>query len=136
MTKQDLFELYLSDPELIEKWHFLAGEEITTCVDDTWNIIKDHEIHVYNFGYFSIDRSDLVTKLGGFFIRPEFRTPEIKKLWYKELCSKMPAVFTAGLHNRNVRGIKFLASLPECKMTKVTDKYSFFIFRQGNTLCQ
>jgi hypothetical protein len=135
MTKQDLFNFYSSDPELLEKWHIRAGQEITTCVEDTWNIIKSHELYVYDFGYFSVDRSDLVTKLGGFFILPEFRTPEIKQLWYSEVCSKMPSVFTTGLHNKNVRGIKFLNSLPGCQMTKVTDNYTFFIFRQGNLVC-
>ncbi len=135
MTKQDLFDFYSTDPELVEKWHILAGEGITTCVEDTWNIIKDHELYMYDFGYFSIDRSDLVTKLGGFFIKPEFRTPEFKDLWYKELCSKMPKFFTTGLHNKNARGIKFLSKLPNCEITKVTDKYTFFVFRQGNTVC-
>lgn len=130
MTKQDLFDLYSSDPELVEKWHIRAGEEITTCVEDTWDIIKNHELFLYDFGYFSISREEVVPRLGGFFIKPEFRTNEYKNLWYSELCSKMPKIFLSGLHNKNLRGIKFLQKLPGCEIVNITDKYTIFIFRQ------
>jgi hypothetical protein len=131
MNKQDLFELYLTDPQLINKWHIRAGEGIETCVSDTWDIIKDHELYLYNFGYFSIDRDgDIVPRLGGFFIKPEYRNAENKQLLYMEICSKMPGVFLSGLHNKNTRGIKFLSKLPGSEIVTITDNYTYFCFRQ------
>lgn len=131
MNKQNLFDLYSTDIELIQKWHIRAGEGIEACVDDTWEIIKDHELYLYDFGYFSIDRDgDIVPRLGGFFIKPEHRNIENKQLLYREICSKMPGVFLGTLHNKNIRGIKFLSRLPGSEIVTITDKYTYFCFRQ------
>lgn len=131
MTKQDLFDLYSTDPELIAKWHIRAGEGIEVCTDDTWEIIKDHEIHLYSWGYFSIDRdSDIVPRLGGFFLKPEFRNVQYKQYFIRELYDKMPGVFLSGLHSKNTRGIKFLEKLPGAEKVTTTDKYTYFCFRQ------
>lgn len=131
MTKNDLFNFYLTDPELVQKWHIRAGEGIETCTDDTWNIIKDHELYLYDFGYFSIDRyNDIVPRLGGFFIKPEHRNTENKQLLYREICSRMPGVFLSALHNKNIRAIKFLMSLPGSEIVTITDNYTYFCFRQ------
>jgi hypothetical protein len=131
MNKQDLFDLYSTDAELIQKWHIRAGEGIETCVDDTWDLIKDHERYLYDFGYFSIDRDgDIVPRLGGFFIKPEHRNTENKQLLYREICSKMPGVFLSALHNKNTRAIKFLTSFSGSEIVAITDNYTHFCFRQ------
>ena len=131
MNKQDLFNLYSMDLELIQEWHIRAGEGIEVCTNDTWEIIKDHELYLYNFGYFSIDRDgDIVPRLGGFFVKPEYRNAENKQLLYREICSKMPGVFLGTLHNKNIRGIKFLSRLPGSEIVTITDKYTYFCFRQ------
>lgn len=132
MTKQDLFDLYSTDSELIEKWHIRAGEGIETCTNDTWDIIKDHEKYLYDFGYFSIDRDgDIVPRLCGFFIKPNYRNAENKQLLYREICSKMPNIFLSALHNKNIRGIKFLSKLPGSEIVTITEKCTYFCFRQG-----
>lgn len=133
MNKQDLFDLYSLDPELYEKWHIRAGEGIEVCVDDTWNIIKDHELYLFDFGYFSIDRvSDIAPTLCGFFIKPEHRNTEGKQQFIKELYKAMPKIFLSGLHNKNIRGIKFLEKLPGARLITTTDSYTYFVFRQEN----
>lgn len=131
MTKQDLFNLYSTDPNFISKYHGNVNWSIDMCVEDTWNIIKDNERYLYDFGYFSIDREgDIVPRLVGFFIKPEYRNAENKQLLYKELCSKMPNVFLSGLHNKNIKGIKYLSSLPGSEIVTITDNYTYFCFRQ------
>lgn len=136
MIKKDLYSLYSSDPELVEKWHIKAGEGIDICVEDTWNIIKEHELYLFDFGYFSIDRySDIVPTLGGFFIKPDYRTSQGKQQFIDELCKTMPKIFFSGLHNKNIRGIKFLEKLPGARLITTTDSYTYFVFRQGDIVC-
>lgn len=133
MTKQDLFNLYSLDSELLEKWHIRSGEGITTCVDDTWEIIKDDELYMKDFGYFSIDRAgDLWPCLNGFFIKPEYRTGSGKENFVVSLYSEMPTIFVSALHNKNVRGIKFLSKLPGASICTVTDNKTYFLFNKGS----
>lgn len=133
MNKQDLFDLYSLDPELYEKWHIRAGEGIEICVDDTWNIIKDHELYLFDFGYFSINRNDdIAPVLWGFFIKPEYRNPEGRQLFIRELYNAMPRIFLSGLYNKNIRAIKFLEKLPGANIITTTDSCTYFVFRQEN----
>lgn len=133
MNIGDLKNLYTSEPEIYEKWHIKAGEGLEVCTQDTWDIIKDHDKYLYNFGYFSIVRTpgDL-PRLGGFFIKPEFRNEETKSLFIQEVYSKMPKIFASALHNKNTRAIKFLKKLPGLQIVTTKDMYTFFIFKQGS----
>lgn len=130
MTKEDLFNFYSSDPELVEKFHIKSGEGIQSCVDDTWELIKDHELFMYDFGYFSKFFDGGVARVGGFFISPEFRNFEGKTKFFNELADKMPNLFLIGIYNKNVRGLKFLERLPGSNIITTTDSYTLFMFRQ------
>ena len=131
MTKQDLFNLYLTCPDDIYTYHGNIGWSVEKCVDDTWKIIENHEKYLYDFGYFSIDRdNDIVPHLGGFFIKPEYRNIENKQLLYREICSKMPGVFLSVLNNQNIKAIKFLSRLSGSEIITITDNYTYFCFRQ------
>lgn len=107
MTKQNLFDMFKSDPQLIEKWHVMSGKEITTCVDDTWCIIEDLEKHLYPWGYFAIDREyDIIPWLTGFFIYPEFRG---KIDFWNEVDKQMEnKYYMAGVYNKNIPANRFL----------------------------
>ena len=132
MTKQDLFNLYSTDSKFIENYHGNVGWTIDICVEDSWEKLNGHELYLYEFGYFSVDRyGDLIPKLGGFFIKPEFRNNEIKQLLYREICSKMPNIFLSSLNNKSP-GIKFLSNFPGCEIITKTDDYTYFCFRQEN----
>lgn len=131
MTKQDLFNLYSTDLNFISTYHGNTGWSIEQCVNDTWNLIKNHELYLYDFGYFSIDRdNDIVPRLEGFFIKPSHRNTENKQLLYREICSRMPGVFLSCLNNQNIKGVKFLMNLPGSEIVTITDKYTYFCFRQ------
>ena len=131
MTKEDLFNLYSTVPN--DTYHGNVGWTVQMCVDDTWSKIQNHELYLYDFGYFSIDRDgDIVPYLGGFFIKPECRNIENKQLLYKEICSKMPGIFLSSIHNTNEKAIRYLCQCPGSEIVTVTEKYTYFVFRQGS----
>lgn len=129
MTRHDLHKMYASDPEILSTYHIRAGEGLEVCVDDTWDIISNCDKHLFDWGYFAIDRSDLIPKLSGFFIYPDYRNAEYKQLFYESLCKEMPKTFLSGLHAKNTRGIKFLLKFGN--IVTQNEKHVHFVFRTG-----
>ena len=129
MNKQDLRDMYASDSVLMDSFHIRSGAGLDACTEDTWDIIKDCDKHLHDWGYFAIDRTDIVPKLCGFFIKRAYRNDEYKQLFYESLCLAMPNTFLSTLHNKNTRGIKFLLKFG--KIVSVNDKHTFFVFKKG-----
>ena len=128
MNKEYLEELYSTDPEFVSIYHGNTGWTAKQCAEDSWNNIKDLELHKTNYGYIAINRSDLIDRLGGFFIKPDFRTEEVKIRFFKDLYELMPNNFLATVHSSNIKAIKFL-----CLKGKITldDKITtYIVFRQ------
>jgi len=85
MNKEILTELYSLDPQFVAAYHGLSDMSLDDCVNDTWETIKDAKSYVRDFGYFTIDDTlDVVPRLTGFFIKPDYRNKETFNTFYTE----------------------------------------------------
>lgn len=130
MTESYLLELYKTDPEFVSIYHGNDGWSAEQCSKDSWENIKDLELHKTEYGYIAINRFDLLDKLAGFFIKPEYRTEETKERFFNDLYTLMPRTFTACVHSSNIKAIKFLCLKGEITLNdKIT---TYIVFRQEN----
>lgn len=130
MTKELLTELYSTDPEFVRTYHGMSGMTIESAAEDTYGAIKYSNSYVYDFGYFTTDfTQDVFPRLTGFFIKPEFRNKDTYKLFYKELCSKMPPLFMSCINDENERAINFLIKCGGTIMSK-QDNITYLFFKQ------
>lgn len=130
MTLDYLIELYKTDPEFVSIYHGNEGWTAEQCAQDSWDNIKDLELYRTNFGYIAVNRNDLIERLAGFFIRPDFRTAETKAEFFSYLRDLMPGNFMAIVHSSNTKAIKFLCLEGEITMNdKIT---TYIIFRREN----
>lgn len=131
MTKDDLYKMYsTAEPEFISNYHGNTGWTLDQCVDDAWNTIKDLELYMYDWGYFSVYRSPISSMLVGFFIYPSYRTQEYKDKFFNEVCSKMPETFYSIIRTTYFRGVKFYSKYGEVCMKN--DDYTTFVFKKRN----
>lgn len=130
MTESYLLELYRSDPEFVSIYHGNEGWSAEQCTIDSWENIKDLELHKTDYGYIAINRFDLLDKLGGFFIKPEYRNEETKERFFNDLYKLIPRTFIASVHSSNIKAIKFLCLKGEITLNdKIT---TYIVFRQEN----
>lgn len=128
MTQDYLLELYKLDPEFVSIYHGNDGWTAEQCTNDSWDNIKDLELHKTEYGYIAINRNDLIDKLGGFFISPEYRNDETKERFFRDLYRLMPNNFIAAVHSSNIKAIKFLCLKGNITMNdKIT---TYIVFRQ------
>lgn len=130
MDESYLLELYSSDPEFISNYHGNTNWSAEQCAKDSWENIKDLELHKTDFGYIAINRFDLVGRLAGFFIKPEYRTSETKERFFQYLEDLMSGNFMAIVHSSNIKAIKFLSS--KGKVTMNTEITTYIVFKQEN----
>lgn len=132
MNKQLLIDFYLTDPYLVSTYHGMEGMTAESCAEDTWEVIKDADSYVTDFGYFTVDRTKgLITQLTGFFIKPEFRNKEGYNRFYKEVCEKMPKYFMSTTHKDNKKVINFLSKMGGKQFYEQnTDNMIYFLFQQ------
>lgn len=121
--------MYATDSEFVSIYHGNIDWTSEQCAEDSWNNIKDLDLHMFDFGYIAINRNDLVDRLAGFFITPEYRNSEIKERFFKEVYSLLPNTFVASVHSSNVKAIRFLASVGE--ITKADNITTYLVFRRG-----
>ena len=131
MTKVDLMTMYSTDKEFLDNYHGNIGWSLEQCVDDSWNNIKDLELHVYDFGYIAVNRNDVIDRLAGFFITPEFRTQKVR--FFNEVNKLLEGAFIATLHSSNKKAIKFLATRGQ--ITKSDNITTYIVFRKGDLIC-
>lgn len=134
MTKEQLIELYSLDPNFISTYHGLTDMSIEDCANDTWETIKDVKSYTHDFGYFTIDDTlDVIPRLTGFFIKPEYRNKETFTVFYNELCKKMPKYFMSCAHKDNAKVVNFLYKLGG-KLLSIDSKEDmlYFLFKQEN----
>lgn len=134
MNKEQLTELYSLDSNFIASYHGLKDMSIESCVNDTWETIKDAKSYVYDFGYFTIDDSlDFIPRLTGFFIKPEYRNRDIFNRFFNELCGKMPKYFMSCAHKDNTKVVNFLNKLGgNCLTIDSKEDMLYFLFNQGS----
>lgn len=128
MDCQYLLDLYKTDPEFVSLYHGNTGWTAEDCASDSWENIKDLELHKTDYGYIAINRFDLLDKLAGFFIKPEYRNEDIKERFFNDLYRLMPKTFTACVHSSNIKAIKFLSLKGKVTLNdKIT---TYVVFRQ------
>jgi hypothetical protein len=128
MTLDYLTELYRTDPEFVSVYHGNTGWSAAQCASDSWENIKDLELHKTDYGYIAVNRNDLIDRLAGFFIKPEHRNAQTKDRFFKDLYKLMPNNFLATLHSSNIKAIKFLCLKGNITMNdKIT---TYIVFRQ------
>lgn len=85
-----LTRFFSSDKVLVDRFHLRAGDPLAACVADTAEVLVKNGVEVYTLhpmlcgepiGYLGIEHYEAkcVTLLTGFFLYPEFRSPEIKQ---------------------------------------------------------
>lgn len=126
MTKQDLFNLYSSDPEFVSTYHGNTNWSIEDCTNDSWEAIKDLELHITDYGYIAINRNDLIDRLAGFFIAPAYRNKEIKGIFFSDIKKLLPNRFITSIHSSNIKCIRFLSSVG--KITKSDNITTHIVF--------
>lgn len=134
MNKQQLTEFYSLDPNFIATYHGLTDMSIENCVNDTWEIIKDAKSYVHDFGYFTIDDTlDIIPRLTGFFIKPEYRDSATFSVFYTEVCKRTPKYFIATAHKNNIKVVNFLTKLGG-NLLNIESKEDmlYFLLNQGS----
>lgn len=128
MTLDYLTQLYKSDPEFVSIYHGNTDWSAEQCAKDSWENIKDLELYKMDYGYIAINRNDLIPRLAGFFIKPEFRSKHTKERFFNDLKELLPGNFMAIVHSSNIKAIKFLASKGQVTLNdKIT---TYIVFRQ------
>ena len=131
MNKETLTEFYKTDPQFIATYHGLTDMTLDNCVNDTWEAIKDAKSYIHDFGYFTIDDTlDIIPRLTGFFIKPEYRNKETFNMFYKEVCKQTPKYFMSTAHKDNTKVVKFLNKLGGKKLPVSKEDMVYFIFIQ------
>ncbi len=126
---------YSSDSELLAKYHVLAPAMLFDCVEHTVDVFRkamNFEMYeVYdgdNFvGYFGLENYFGEIFLCGFFIMPEYRTPEWKRKFIDEIKSRTDGLINCLLYIKNTRGIKFLQNMG-FELSKINDDVVYLFF--------
>lgn len=127
MTQYDLLSMYKADPEFCSTYHGNVGWSPAQCAQDSWDNLKDLELHMYDFGYIAVNRFDLIDRLGGFFIIPEYRNKAGVSKFLNEIDSLLPGTFLTCVHSSNTKAIKFLSSF--CEIVKADNITTYFVKR-------
>lgn len=122
ILKEIIEQCYEADGDLCEKYHAIAPDTKRNCITHTLNYainsgkvsrIEFWELKIQNnfVGYFG--QQIFAEKnyfLFGFFIMPEWRTPEFKQKFWRIVKSKFPNKIDCMLYSKNTRASKFLKS--------------------------
>lgn len=127
MTQRDLLVMYKTDPEFCSIYHGNTGWTPEQCAEDSWSNIKDLEIHKYDFGYIAVNRFDLIDRLGGFFIVPDYRNKAGIAKFRNEIDKLLEGTFLTCVHSGNVKAVKFLSSF--CEIVKADNITTYFVRR-------
>jgi hypothetical protein len=127
MDKQYLKQLFEMDNDLITKYHIVAGEGLDSCVDNTWNIIKDLNKIKKDYGYYSVDYNDILPAMVGFFIKPEMRNKEtVARFWNDVETTMANMPFITSVYNKNEPAVRFLTK--KGKILEKTNTQCTFYF--------
>lgn len=110
-----IIQCYASDDKYLSTYHELAGQSVLDCSNRTYGDFINNDVQCYVLindnnviGYFG----DLVYNneswLTGFFIKPEFRTKDLKKSFWDIVVNHFNGKFKVGMILKNPPGIKFL----------------------------
>lgn len=131
--KELLLEYYNSDPYTVETYHGLKGMTPEQCAEDTWNFIKDSDIFVKDWGYFTVDKKTGIAELTGFFIKPELRNKKTYETFYKDVCNEMPKIFVTSVLAENTKVSNFFEKFGAIQFNKQSnDNMKYFLFKQEN----
>lgn len=104
---------FASDNSLINNWHIVSGSGLSSCVENTVNVLTNESHSDFEFftiteedkfvGYFGREANGSI--LSTFFIAPDYRSQK-DSVW-SEICSHMEPKFASGIYNKNRPCIKF-----------------------------
>lgn len=117
LSKDVLHECFLSDKDLLEKYHVASGSGLEGCVDKTFDdLTGSHSsfkfYHIKNdnelVGFFGNETVDNVEFLTSIFVKPSFRNKEsMSKAWSLITDHFDNKPFISGIYAKNTRAAKF-----------------------------
>jgi N-acetylglutamate synthase-like GNAT family acetyltransferase len=115
LTNQIIEDCFATDPELIEKWHLVAGDGLEACSKKTYEDMFECNVDFYCIednknlvGYYGVENYDGMKFLTGFFIKPSYRNKEYIKEFWNMIDNKMNDTYMIGIYNKNERAKNFL----------------------------
>jgi hypothetical protein len=139
LTNQIIKDCFTTDPELIEKWHLVAGNGLDACSKKTYEdmlqakvdfyCIKDNENLI---GYYGIENYDGIKFLTGFFLKPSYRDKEHIKEFWNMIDNKMNDTYMIGIYNKNERAKNFLLKKTPIFFEEPESKSVFFVVEREN----
>jgi len=123
--KNILTSCFGSDQDLLDNFHVEAPADIETCVKRTltdmegWNTFKFYALNSGGqlAGFFGKEEINGVKYLTSFFLKPEFRTEEYKKEFWRCVKENIGDDFCTGIYKKNVRADKFLSKQKHSRLT-------------------
>jgi len=108
---------FSTDSSLVNIFHIKAGEGVKACAANTFEVLKSLQGFDFyalydadkSIGYFGIEHYGGATFLTGFFLNPEYRTPEVKSWFWKQVDKKANVdTLYCGIYKKNTRAKAFL----------------------------
>jgi len=106
--KSMLKDCFVTDPNLLEKWHIASGQGLDACVDKTFQDLQYCKASIYKLtsesdlvGYFGKELCDDKQWLTGFFLFPKFRNEQNKKEFWQIVESEFQRPYFCGLYEKN-----------------------------------
>lgn len=129
MIKEDLYKLFEKDIEFINNYsmyHPNVENNLESVVNDTWIKIADLEHFRTSYGYFAIDRKDVVPWIIGFYVTPEFRK---NNTLIEDMKRETGNLFMTAVSNTNLKAINFLSKY--CKQLSKDNEKTIFYYIKG-----
>jgi hypothetical protein len=122
MNKEQLTELFNTDPELLSTYHILAPNSAEVCAEKTLGDMNEANVDIHLvkkneeiIGFYGIEKNELYNNLTGFFLKPEYRTKEnVTELWNK-IDENFDKDYYVGVFSKNTRAIEFLSKKTQTK---------------------
>lgn len=129
MKISNMAELLFQDPEFVmnySQFHPEVENDFDSVVFDMWNKIKDLQIHEKNYGYFAIDKKDVINWVVGFFVLPEFRK---NHTLIEDIKKETQEIFCVAISNTNLKAMKFITK--HCEIMKKDQDKTIFYCKRG-----
>lgn len=111
--KPILAECYAADPELVSRWHTVAGQGLEACIEREFSDLKEANVRLFKVtqgeqlvGYFGKELFDGLEFLTGFFLMPSFR-PQKLEFW-NLIRSEFKDNFFCGIYEKNLPAMRFI----------------------------
>lgn len=124
--KEILTDCFQADCDLLKRWHIFSGRGLKACVDKTFKDLKTARVMMFSLrksgrlcGYFCRENCDGHQFLTGFFLKPEYRTPEGRAEFWNVIQQEFRKPFYCGLYDKNQPAKRFIESRGAMLVKKV-----------------